>query len=157
MTFDTTQSERRCSQKTSVGWTAGEQIKSIDFRDLEPGKYEVMLELSGGEVTATKTDPEGVFLQKISTKTLAKGNFIRPTDFSKLADERGLLPETHHGILFTGFECDHRQMYLKPGGAGSTKAFTQWLRAVIAHMKGKGYEYNDFSSFGPMSYLRKRR
>ena len=75
----------------------------------------------------------------------AKGNFTKPMDFSKLDEYMDLLPETRLWILWTGFEWDHRKMRPKEGDDRRTKVFTRWLTDVIAHLKKKGYGYDDFA------------
>lgn len=162
----------------------------IDSRKLPAGKYEGVLAVSGGEVSARynvaftvtpvemrrpslnvvnfsymhwpipKADPEGVArdlrehyvdTQVVISSYLpnpvadAAGNITRPMDFSQLDNYMDLLPETRLWILFTGFEWDHRKMYPKPGDARRERLFKQWLTAMIAHLKERGLDYEDFA------------
>ena len=75
----------------------------------------------------------------------AEGNFTKPMDFSKMDEYMELLPGTRQWILWTGFDWDHRKMHPKEGDARRTKVFTRWLKDMIAHMKEKGYGYDDFA------------
>lgn len=107
-----------------------------------------------------KSDPKGVArnlhehyvnVQQVISPYLpyfeadAEGNFTKPMDFSKLDEYMELLPETRLWILWTGFEWDHRQMHPKEGDDRRTKVFTRWLKDVIAHLKKKGYGYDEFA------------
>jgi len=75
----------------------------------------------------------------------AEGNFTRPMDFTKLDEYMALLPGTKMWLLWTQFDSDHRSMYPKEGEPRREKIFTRWLKDVIAHMKEKGYDYDEFA------------
>jgi len=75
----------------------------------------------------------------------AEGNFTQPMDFTKLDEYMASLPGTSMWLLWTQFDSDHRSMYPKEGDARRTKIMTRWLKDVIAHMKEKGYGYDEFA------------
>jgi hypothetical protein len=75
----------------------------------------------------------------------SEGNFIQPMDFTKLDEYMALLPGTKMWLLWTQFDSDHRSMYPKEGEPRREKIFTRWLKDMIAHMKEKGYGYDEFA------------